>query len=154
MGNLNFLKYLNKFETELVAKGVAEGIIGKDTLVNVREGKFACTKFARHLGTRVNSDVPFVIDYYGYLKRSNGFVDLIRSKEDSIRNRQIKSIYATVVYFASLKIEEIAEITSSQYLKSWFPEFKKDILYRRNFEKRKKTPEEQSTTRSNRRVAV
>jgi hypothetical protein len=154
MGSINFSKYLYKFETELVAKGVSEGIIGKESLVNVREGKFACTKFARHLGTRVESDVPFVIDYYGYLKRSNGFDNLIKSKEIAIRNRQIKSIYTTVVYFASLKIEEIAEITSSQYLKSWFPEFKKDILYRRNFEKRKKTTEEQTTARSNRRVAV
>jgi hypothetical protein len=153
MGNVNFLDYLNKFE-RVIAVGVTQNIIGKDVLVNVREGKFACSKYARCLGDRVNSEVPFVIDYYGYLKRSKGFITLIRGKEEAIRNRQIKSVQVRVVYFASLKIEEIAEVTTSQYLRSGFSEFKKTILHWRGFEKRKKTPEEQKVERTNRRVAV
>lgn len=153
MGNINFLNYLNKFE-KVIAAGVTQNIIGKTTLVNVREGKFACTKYARTLGERVNSEVPFVIDYYGYLKRSKGFIILIRDKEEAIRNRQIKCVHAKVVYFASLKIEEIAEVTASQYLRSGFSEFKKLILYWRGFEKRKKIACKQSTEKTNRRVAV
>ena len=147
------MNYLNKFE-KVIEAGVTQNIIGKDTLVNVREGKFACTKYARTLGERVNSEVPFVIDYYGYLKRSKGFINLIRDKEEAIRNRQIKCVHARVVYFASLKIEEIAEVTTSQYLRSGFSEFKKRILYWRGFEKRKKVIEEQGVAETDRRVAV
>lgn len=137
MGSINFLKYLNKFELEVICSGVKQNIIGKDLQVNTREGRLACTKYARFLGLRVNSDVPFVIDYYGYLKRSNGFINLLREEKEAIINRQIKSIKTRVVFFAALKIEEIAEITSSQYLKGGFSEFKDHILYWRGFGKKK-----------------
>jgi hypothetical protein len=154
MGNLNFSKYLNRFETEVVCKGVTQGIIGKVMLVNVREGKFAYTRYARFLGDQINSEVPFIIDYYGYSKRSKGFIKLIEHKEDLIRNRQIKSIQTKVVFFASIKMEEVAELTSSQYLKSVFSEFKKMILHWRGFEKRKKTGKEQRTARKDRRATM
>lgn len=137
MGSINFSKYLNKFESDVICVGVKQGIIGKELQVNVREGKLACTKFAKVLGSRVNSNEPFVIDYYGYLKRSNGFINLLVEEKEAIRNRQIKSIKARVVFFASLKIEEIAEITSSQYLKGGFPEFKNTVLHWRGFGKKK-----------------
>jgi hypothetical protein len=138
MSNFNFKKYLQQFELEVITSGVSRETIGKTMLVNVREGRFAYTKFARLLGERVASMTPFVVDYYGYLKRSEGFINLIRSKEEAIRNRQIKSIQTTIVFFAGLKIEEIAETTNNQYLKSRFTEFKKTILYWRGFEQRSK----------------
>jgi hypothetical protein len=137
MGSINFLKYLNKFESEVICVGVKQNIIGKDTQVNVREGKLACSKYAKSLGSRVNSEEPFVIDYYGYLKRSNGFISLLQEEKDAIQNRQIKSIKTRVVFFASLKIEEIAEITSNQYLKGGFSEFKNQILHWRGFGQKK-----------------
>ena len=154
MGSLNFLKYLNKFESEVICKGVVRKSIGKKMIVNVREGRFACTRYARQIGERVDSDVPFVLDYYGYQKRSQGFIDLIRDKKKSITNRQIKSIQTRVVFFASLKIEEIAELTSNQYLRSGFSEFKKMILHWRGFEKRKKKTRERSIEKEDRRVTM
>ena len=137
MDSMNFLKYLNKFESEVICVGVKQSIIGKELQVNVRDGKLACTKFAKMLGVRVRSEEPFVIDYYGYLKRSNGFIDLLREEKEAIRNRQIKSMKTKVVFFASLKIEEISEITNSQYLKGGFSEFKNEVLYWRGFGKKK-----------------
>lgn len=137
MGGINFLKYLNKFESEVICVGVKQSIIGKELQVNVREGRLSRTKYADCLGSQVNSDEPFVIDYYGYLKRSRGFVILLGEEKEAIRNRQIKSIKTRVVFFASLKIEQIAEITSSQYLKGGFSEFKNEVLHWRNFGKKK-----------------
>lgn len=137
MGSINFLKYMSRFEDEVICEGVKRGIIGKQMLVNVREGKFSCTKFARYMGNHLNFSTPFVLDYYGYLKRSEGFADLVREKKNQIKDRQIKCVQAKVVFFAALKIEEIAEITSDQYLRSGFSEFKKIILHWRGFEKRK-----------------
>ena len=137
MGGINFLKYLNKFESEVICLGVKQGIIGKSLQVNVRDGKLASSRFAKHLGSRVSTDEPLVVDYYGYLKRSDGFLKLLEEKKEAIRNRQIKSIKTKVVFFASLKIEEIAEITTSQYLKGGFSEFKNQILHWRGFGQKK-----------------
>lgn len=137
MGSINFLKYLNKFESEVICAGVRKSIIGKELQVNVRDGRLSHTKYARFLGTQINSNDVFVIDYYGYLKRSKGFVDLLEEEREAIRNRQIKSIKTRVVFFASLKIEQIAEITSSQYLKGGFSEFKNEVLYWRGFGQKK-----------------
>ena len=136
MGSINFSKYLNKFASDVICVGVKQGIIGKELQVNVREGRLACTKFAKVLGLRVNSNEPFVIDYYGYLKRSNGFTKLLLEEKEAIKNRQIKSIKTRVVFFASLKIEQIAEITTSQYLKGGFSEFKNEVLHWRGFGKK------------------
>lgn len=138
MDTLNFKSYMQRFEEEVIHEGVKRGIVGKKMQVNVREGRFACTYFARKMGTVLQFDTPFVIDYYGYLKRSKGFREQIKKKEEQIRNRQIKSIQTVVVFFASIKIEEIAEITANTYLKSDFPEFKKAILHWRGFEKENK----------------
>lgn len=154
MGKLNFLNYLRQFEIEVICKGATQGVIGKVRLVNAREGKFSCTRYARFLGDQVDSDTPLVIDYYGYQKRSRGFIRLVQEEKESIRNRQVKCIQTTLVFFASLKIEEIGEITSDQYLKSGFSEFKKTILYWRGFEKRKKKTRERSIEEENRRVKM
>ena len=136
MGDVNFYKYLNKFESEVVREGIIKGVIGKPLQVNVRDGKFACTKFARHMGNVIEFSEPFVLDYYGHLKRSRGFYDLIDSKKESISQRQIKSISAQVVFFAALKIEDISAITDNPYLRSKFSDFKKEVLHWRGFEKR------------------
>jgi hypothetical protein len=152
MGKLNFVKYQRLFESEVISKGVTSGVIGKSALVNVRKGKLAYTKYAEYLGAIVDSETQFVIDYYGYLKWSKGFLKLIRDNEEA--TKQIKSIQSTVVYFASIKIEVIAELTSNQYLRGGFSEFKKEILYWRGFENRKKTPRESIVEGTDRRVAV
>ena len=134
MGSLNFLKYRDKFESEVVCAGVSQGKIGKLMQVNVRPGRLSYTKYARHIGGVVDTDIPLVIDYYGYLKRSRGFSKYIIGEVGD----QIKSMQTRVVFFASLKIEEIAEITSNQYLKGGFSEFKSMILHWRGFENKKK----------------
>jgi hypothetical protein len=154
MGKLDFLKYQKLFENEVICKGVAEGLIGKITPINVRSGRLSYTSYAKRLGAKIDSDLSFGIDYYGYLKRSKGLIDSIDLRKELIRNRQIKSIQTNVVFFASLKIETIADITSSQYLKGGFPEFKKIILHWRGFEKRKKTSRKQDAKGEDRRVAM
>ena len=136
MRSFNFAKYQSRFEEEVICKGVEKGLIGKLHQVNVRMGKFAYTKYARVVGEKINCDIPFALDYYGYLKRSTGFLDIIEDREPL---RQVKSIQTTVVFFASLKIEEIACITMDQYLRGGFSEFKKEVLYWRGFEQKGKT---------------
>lgn len=131
-----FRVQLLKFE-EVVAQGVVKEIIGKSAQVNVREGRFAKTDFARFMGSTIDSDHPFVIDYYGHLKKSRGFLSLVEGKSAQIRNRQLKSMATIVVFFASLKIEDIASITSDPTLRGTYVDFKQIILQRRGFGKKK-----------------
>jgi len=137
MGSIdfNFKRYLALFEECIICQGVKRELLGKILSVNIREGKFSCSRFARIVGRVSPFSIPFVIDYYGHLKRSQGFVDVAREVVNSMRDQQIKSIDTTVVFFASLKIEEIADITGDQYLKGGFSELKKTLLQWRNFEK-------------------
>ena len=134
--NDSFEEYLRKFE-EVISQGVARGLVGKSMQVNVREGRFAKTEFARFMGSIIESEVPFVIDFYGHLKRSRGFIALLDSKSSQIQNRQIKSIQTMVVFFASLKIEDISILTTDAQLRGTYSDFKQMILRRRGFGKKK-----------------
>jgi hypothetical protein len=85
------------------------------------------------MGKRLPYEESMVIDYYGYYKKSKGFFDYASSLSEGNNDRQVKSITSTVVHFASLKIEEIALITSNPYLVSKYVEFKKMVLEKRGF---------------------
>lgn len=136
--SFDFKKYLRNFESRVIYEGVKSGALGKLRLVNVREGKLSRTKFARLMGDSLDFPVPFVIDYYGYSKRSKGFNRFVEDEIKRVGDRQVKSVQTTVVFLASLKIEDLSKITSSQYLKGGFSEFKETILHWRGFEKGKK----------------
>lgn len=131
MASLNFVKYLRRFENEVFYPGVKSGVIGAIRLVNCRSVPFDTSQFSKGMGKYLPFDEVIVLDYYGYYKKSNGFRKL--AEDLSTSGRQVKSMSALVVHFASIKIEDIVAITSNPYLISKFVEFKKEVLERRGF---------------------
>ena len=55
------------------------------------------------VGGMIKSSEPFALDYYGYLKKSTGFFDLVSEIKKEFDVGQIKSLEVMVVHFASLK---------------------------------------------------
>jgi len=133
VNSLNFRKYLIKFENEVVLRGVEQGILGQQEFVACRICKSDKSRFAIELGRYLPYELPMVIDYYGYYKKSRGFFDLLQMKQAQIKCRQLKMISAVVVHFASIKIEEINQLTDSPYLTGKFAEFKAVVLQKRGF---------------------
>lgn len=126
------LDYIKKFE-QMIAKGVKENIFTKAELVSIRGSRLGKTKFGVFIGFLIDSDIDFVIDYYGFFKRSKGFADKIKEYHENIRTKQIKAIETIVVHFPSLRIEHIAELDSS--LVEEFPKFKAILIQKRGFKK-------------------
>lgn len=133
MASINFVKYLRKFENEIIREGVLRGIIGSNKLITCRPLPFDSSRFARDMGKRLPYEESMVIDYYGYYKKSKGFFVYAESISSGNNSKQLKSITSAVVHFASLKIEDIALITSNPYLISRYVEFKNIVLEKRGF---------------------
>jgi len=128
---MDFYEYLEFFESQLVANGVKCGEIGKEELVSVRSGRLAAQNFGIRLGQRINTETPFAIDYYGYLKKSDGFYSLVQSLAKAHSGSQIKSVVVPVVHFAALKIEHIMSLSAD--LVTDFYLFKQRVLQLRGF---------------------
>lgn len=129
---MNFIEYRDKFEIDIVLKGLQLGVFSGKKQVPVSRSRMAYTSFAKKLGLFVVSSSIFAIDYYGYLKKSSGFIDAFCNQK-ILRGKQLKSAYVDVVHFASIKMEDISYLDSNM-LKD-FPEFKKVILTARGFNK-------------------
>ncbi len=87
--------------------------------------------FGRKMGSVVDSDLCFAIDYYGLVKKSRGFLNMVSELSSDIPVSQIKSIAGTTVYFAAIRMESIAVYAPD--LVSDFPWFKKAVLDARGF---------------------
>lgn len=124
-----FKRYLPLFEEVIVARGIAKGILGKDRLVPVRSGRLWGVKFGRSIGEKIESELSFAVDYYGYIKKSTGFF----AEVAELQGVQVKMMGTKLVYFASIRIEDIARLSSS--LVQDFPDFKEFILSLRGFKK-------------------
>ena len=126
------LEYLKKFE-QMISVGVSNKTFEKSELISVRGSKLGKTKFGILLGFTIDSDIEFVIDYYGYFKRSRGFASRIKLLKKEAPRRQIKAIETITVHFASIRMEQIAYLSPA--LLPMFPEFKRFILEKRGFKK-------------------
>jgi hypothetical protein len=123
----DFLEYLNQFEVGVVICGFELDMFTKHTLVPVRPCRLAFEHFGRLLGRTFDYAFPLVIDYYGMIKKSSGFMEKIMD----IGKYQVKMLQAPVVFFASIRIEDVAEIAPA--LVSGFPAFKNRLLAERGF---------------------
>ena len=130
-----FQNAIMDFERAIVIPGLVQGVIGKVEMVPVRKGKLASTDFGKIVGLEVFSDVPLAIDYYGYTKKSAGFFELSKRVRADYPKKQVKMVEATVVHFASLRIEDIASICSASEVIAEFPRLKGEVLLRRGFKK-------------------
>ena len=132
MDNSDFKNYLEMFEKQVVVKGIECGLLGKNMMVPIRNGRLATTEFGKMLGSTFLYDDPAAIDYYGFIKKSSGMVS--KYAESSIM--QVSAVRAPIVHFASIKVENVSDL-SSELVKD-FPEFKKVLVALRNFKRKDK----------------
>jgi hypothetical protein len=130
-----FADYLEKFERDVVIRGISRGDLGKTELVPVRIGKLAKTRFGKLVGAKSDSWQAFAIDYYGLLKPSLGFEKSVAEKAEQLGNRQLKKMEVVVVHFAAIRIEDVAKIGEDEAITAGFPRFKERILKERGFKR-------------------
>lgn len=122
-----FRDYLHNFESSIIMRGLMEGIFGKEMMISARRGRLDSTKFGLLMGSQFEYARPAVIDYYGLLKKSTGFV----AKINSIKDIEAKAAMATITHFAAIKDEHIVKLAPELMIK--FPKFKKFLIQVRNF---------------------
>jgi hypothetical protein len=130
-------KYLELFEKNIILAGVeTETLPISRVMVPVKNGKLDDTKFGNFLGNWFDYGSVLVVDWYGMLKKSTGF----KNQYDSYTEVEVKRLRSDIVYFASIKIEDIVNLDKSLCVD--FPAFKNYLVHLRGF---KKTSKEEIT---------
>lgn len=127
----DFSGYRDRFERDIIERGLELGVFNTRGPVSVHRSRMAYTALAKKLGPSIKTYKIFAIDYYGYIKKSVGFIDSLHVQIGVLSGKQIKSIRVPIIHFASIKMEDIAEI--NQDMLKEFPKFKKTILKLRGF---------------------
>jgi len=123
-------KYLGLFEKNIVVAGIENKLIAtKEVMVPVKNGRLDVTPFGKFLDNWFDYEGVLVIDFYGLLKKSKGFLDKCASYEDV----EIRRLLSPIVHFASIKIEDVVNLDSSLAID--FVGFKSYLVALRGFKK-------------------
>lgn len=122
-------QYLVDFENKVIIEGLQSGIFGRKIMIPVKRGRLYKSEFGDFVGVSFDCESAFVIDYYGLLKKSTGFVLMLKGYEDI----EVKRVRVPVAHFASIKIEHIADLAPDLVVE--FPTFKKHLVKLRGFKK-------------------
>lgn len=123
----DFRNYLHDFEEKVIIRGIESKAFGKEMMVSARKGKLDSTKFGQLLGSQFEYSEPVVIDYYGLIKKSTGFV----AKLNSVEEIEAKAAKAWIVHFASIKDIHIVKLAPDLIV--GFPPFKEYLIKVRAF---------------------
>ena len=126
---VDFKEYLVSFEQKFIVNACST--LCRTAEIPVRSGRLSKTKFAELLGLTFKAERIMVIDYYGYNKMSTGFVEELFRIRAACRGKQVRTITAGLVYFASIKMEDVA--AGAPELVADFPTFKDILLKVRGF---------------------
>lgn len=126
-----FERYRDDFERRVIVAGIGLGELGIIRDVSAQPGKLDGREFGLRMGDALDSDLVAVLDYYGYLKKSRGFKRRIAAGERALRGWPIKALRATIVHFAGVRLELVAELAPD--LVRGFVRFKGEILDLRGF---------------------
>lgn len=130
----SFARYIANLEERVILEGAKQGCLGKVEKVPVRNGKLSRSDFGKLVGVRLQKEEVYVVDYYGLMKKSDGFWNLVSRTREQYSGKQVKSVDALVVHFASIRIEKVAALAPD--LVAGFPSFKKAVLDARGFDHR------------------
>ena len=128
------LTYLKEFETRVVIEGAVSGMIGASERVSLRsKTKLFLSDFGKTFGSDLDTDEIVVFDLYGLLKKSRGFHALknIIDSGSFDRSGQVRSIFAPVIHFASIRYEEILHLAPDLIME--FSSIKRALLDLRGF---------------------
>lgn len=129
MDKLELQKRIEEFEREVIIKGLENGGLNslRKQQVPVDRCKLSRT-FGKCIGSVVDTDLILTVDYYGYLKKSRGFYKAAENVDD-------KTIRSNLIHFASIKIEDITNVTQNVDVIVGFAKLKNQILIERGFRK-------------------
>lgn len=68
-------KFLDKFEREIIERGVLGGVFTNIRSIPTKAGKLATLPFGVVIGSVINLKTELVVDYYGHQKKSTGFFE-------------------------------------------------------------------------------
>ena len=122
-----FRDYLCKFEEQVIIRGMEGGEFGKPMMISAKRGRLDSTKFGQLIGTQFEYASPLVIDYYGLIKKSTGFI----TKLNSVEEVEAKAAQALTVHFASIKDVHIVKLAPDLIV--GFPPFKEFLIKVRSF---------------------
>lgn len=128
---------IQEFEEHVVIRGVSKGVFKRVTDIPIRDGKLARTRFGLAVGTPIDTDFNLVIDYYGYFKKSRGFIASADREQDA--DEAIKFLQTKIVFFQAIKVEDIVKISEDPGLIVKFTKIKDELLVRRGFKKKKRS---------------
>jgi len=132
MESIKFRKLLDTFEKNIIVEGILRKRFTKKGQVSTKRGKLFYNDFGKILGSTIDTSIILAIDYYGYIKRSKGFLNKLESTGNPIPT-EMKSY---IVHFASVKMEDIAFMTNDVSVMIDFPRLKNEILILRGFRRR------------------
>lgn len=126
-----FQKLVTNFEKNIIIDGIKKGRFSRRVVVSTNYCKLARKNFGKRIGNVIDTDLVVVIDYYGYLKRSRGFIKKYR------RNSFPKEVLSHVIHFASVKMEDVVALVPNNVAAMLdFPRLKNEILILRGFRRR------------------
>ncbi len=131
---MDFISYRQAFE-QLIVKGVLDGRLGQIQRVSISPSRLCALAFGQKMGASVMSTHDLALDYYGLMKFSLGAQMIIQDCRERYRDKQIRLIELPVVYFASIKIDDVSYLAPE--LAGGFADFKREVLLARNFNGRK-----------------
>lgn len=127
----HFSQYLKGFES-CIAHAVKSGRFGTVERMTTKPNIMQKQPFGIQMGDCIDSGIPFTMDYYGYLKHSNGQVAAIARAMSA--SPPARFIMAPIVHFPALRMQDIAEIMPAEQFRH-FVDFKNDILEARGFKR-------------------
>lgn len=129
----HFQKLVKDFEKNIIIEGVNRGRFSRKVVVSTKNCKLSRKDFGKRVGNVIDTDRVIVVDYYGYLKRSRGFIKKYR------RSSFPKEVLTHMIHFASIKMEDVASlIPNNVHAMLDFPRLKNEILILRGFRRRQR----------------
>lgn len=126
----DYAEYRDSFEDKVIKASLNHndhGSVFKKRKVPAKKGKLYNTEFVGFVGDMFNCEDPIAIDYYGFFKKSSGFIE----KMDSFEDIEVKSMLVPVAHFASIRIEIISDLAPELIIN--FSDYKKYLLSLRGF---------------------
>jgi len=127
-----FVQLIEDFEENIIVGGILKKRFSKKKILPTKDCKLANDTFGKCLGKTIKTDLVLVIDYYGYFKRSEGF---LKKMKENGRPYPTK-LKTSIVHFASVTMEDVSAMTDDVAVMLDFPRLKIEILILRGFRKR------------------
>lgn len=124
-----FSDYMEKFEQKVMIPCISEGLFKQKMMVSTRIPKLRGTAFGEFVGPVFKYDGILTFNYYGLTKVSTGFEAMVQTSTN--KGLAIKAIESSVVYFAAIKMKNIADLAPELVVQ--FVDFKDYLVSLRDF---------------------